>query len=76
MGLESVGAAGSTAALDLFVAVGMVVVRKFVSRFYVLTGNDPDLTVNNVAVAIGPARVINETCAVSPNVGINHPSAV
>lgn len=69
-------AAGATPALDLFVAFGMVVVRKFVSRFYVLTRNDPDLTVNNVAVAIGPARVINETCEVSPNVGINHPSAV
>ena len=76
MRLESVRAAGATATLDLLVAIGMVVVGKFVSRFYVFTGNDPDLTVDNIAVAIGPACVINETREVSPNVGVDHPSAV
>ena len=76
MRLESVRATGATAALDLFVTVGMVIVGKFVSRFYALTGNDPDLTVNNVAVAIWPARVIDETGEIAPNVRINHPSTV
>ena len=76
MCLESVRATRATAALDLFVTVGMVIVGKFVSRLYAPTGNDPDLTVDNVAVAIGPARVINETCEIAPNVGINHPSTV
>ena len=61
---------------DLFIAISVIVVREFFAAFEILAGDDPDRTVDDVGVAIGCARMVDESGDVAANVAINDPPTV
>jgi hypothetical protein len=67
---------GTTPALKLLVSVGVIVVGEFLATFDVLAGDDSDRLVDDIAVAIGPARVLDGPRDVTVDVRVDHPMTI
>ena len=65
-----------TPALDDLIAIGVIVVGQLLVRLDVACGANPDVSANDLTVAIRPARVVDETCDVSAHLCITDPSPV
>ena len=72
MELSQQGLASRTAAaLDEPFPVGVVVVSQLFAATDCFRGTYPDRAVNNVNVAVRPARVIDESCDVAADAGVD-----
>src|SRR5690348_4324644 len=66
----------SAFALNNLLAVGVVVVSQFFTGFDVAAGADPDLAADDMAIAIGTARMVDEPRDVATRHRVAHPARI
>src|SRR5262249_5549974 len=77
IGLSQFSRAPWTAvARNQLLTIGVVVVGELFARFYVPAGANPDVVPHDMAVAVRPARMVDETCDVAADLCIAHPAPV
>src|ERR1700733_9034350 len=71
-GSQQVLTAGPTPAFDQTLAIGVVVIGQFLAPPDPARRPDPDRAAENVDVAVGPARMVDEPGVVAADAGVNH----
>lgn len=70
---ESILAARTATALNLLLSVRVIVVGEFLTQLHGLASDDPDLAIDDIAVAVRLTRMVNKSRDISIDIRVDHP---